>query len=171
MLNFRFRVQKAMEGCGGQQILSLLDEVLHVHGFSDSKLVLLSLDPPTEMAFAGELTAESAHLPENVLLLANAQLALNTILAQSLAECSDSAAHIIALVHFLRRTISVVSASDRLGHFPKAEQLEKAVERARNGVRGLGLGGFGIGKFLSFSFAFGTVRFIPLPGPQLCWLE
>ena len=64
--------------------------------------------------------------PESTIIkpLANANRALNKILAKSLAECPDSA-QIMALIGQCSRIISTISLADSRGQFPQADYLER----------------------------------------------
>jgi hypothetical protein len=115
----KFRVEKIQENRKLDQIIS---DVLVQFQLNESttKLILLSMDSDTDEMNSSLEGNESTIIQP----LANANRALNKILAKSLAECPDSA-QIMALIRHCSRIISTLSLTDRLGQFPQADYLER----------------------------------------------
>jgi hypothetical protein len=104
-----------------KQIGPVLADVLHEFQLEDVKLILLAVDTNIGASEAAQQELFGP-LPGNVQLLANANLALNQILAQSIAECPDSA-KISDFTKLCSRAIYAICVLDRRGLFPVADVL------------------------------------------------
>ncbi|KAL3110178.1 hypothetical protein niasHT_015781 [Heterodera trifolii] len=109
------RVEKATDVHSFSQ---LLRDVLVEFQLNDAPLILLTMDS-SEYGDHSEMVEQ---MPDNVLTMPNANMALNMILAQSLTESADFAS-VLALVRLCFRLISAVRETDRLGQFPPTDSL------------------------------------------------
>jgi hypothetical protein len=129
------RMEKVFTKDGDRlQLGPLVADVMAQFHLSNTKLVLLSMDPNVEEMLEGESGQQQSLiglLQQNVLPLANANRALNRILAEILAECSDSTKN-DEIIDLCRRVIAAITTSDRIsGRFPQADILDRQLNLHR----------------------------------------